>query len=565
MKTIRIIMAFALAFLLSAAFIGCTKSSEPSTQVAATVNGTEILEADVTTRIESFRIDQSTGEPLDDTAWAQLLKSADHTPETLREFVIRNQFAIYVLILQKASDAGITPNAEEVDTSLADTKKSIEGSGSTWEEYLKSMGYSSEAAYRQYLESYNVAQKLVESQVPDAAPTQAEIETYVGEKAAQYAGKRVSLIYLPFDAPAATGTGEGSEGTADATGTGATGSEATGTEEAPAENPAEVVRPKADEALAKLRGGVDFAEVAKEYSQAPSVQSDNGDMGWGSEASLPADVQAILDSLPINETSDVIETNLGNETTPQYAFLIVKWTDEFVVPEDQAGQPVDFSTVPADIVENLTTAYTEEKKNTARQDYFTSLIESDEIVINPMPEGLSYAVDMSLADAPESTDDGSAADQPEDSTTQPSGDVSDLGITDTVEGTGPEAKEGDTVKVNYTGSLDDGTVFDSSVDPSFGHVEPYEVIIGESAVIEGWHLGLVGMKVGGKRQVVIPPQLAYGEPGKPPTIPPNATLTFELELVSVNGDSTGAAGGGSDTGAGAGGGSDDSQAAQTVG
>jgi foldase protein PrsA len=560
MKTIRIIMAFALSFLLGATFVGCTKSSDTSTQVAATVNGTEILEADVTNRIETFRVDQATGEPLDDTAWAQLLKGANYTPETLREFVIRNQFAIYTLILQKAGDAGIAPNAEEVDQSLTGTKESMEGSGSTWEDYLKSMGYSSEAAYRQELEARNVAEKLVESQVPDATPTQAEIETYVGEKAAQYAGKRVSLIYLPFDAPAATDTGDGSEGTADAA-----GSEAAGAEEAPAENPAEVVRPKADEALAKLQGGVDFAEVAKEYSQAPNVQSDGGDMGWGSEASLPADVQAILDSLPINETSDVIETNLGNETTPMYAFMIVKWTDEFAVPEDQAGQPVDFSTVPADIVEDLTATYTDEKKNTARQEYFTSLVESDEIVINPMPEGLSYAVDMSLADAPESTDDGSATDQPEDSTTQPSGDVSDLGITDTVEGTGPEAKEGDTVKVNYTGSLEDGTVFDSSVDPSFGHVEPYEVIIGESAVIEGWHLGLVGMKVGGKRQVVIPPQLAYGEPGNPPTIPPNATLTFELELVSVNGDSTGAASEGSDTGVGAGEGSDDSQAAQTVG
>jgi FKBP-type peptidyl-prolyl cis-trans isomerase len=524
MKSIRIIMAFALSLLLAVSFIGCTqKNSEPSEQPAATVNGTEILEADVTARIETWRIDQSTGEPLDDTAWAEMLKSANYTPETLRESTIRNQFAVYILILQKAAEAGITPDSAAVDQSLTETKESIESSGGTWEDHLKSMGYYSETAYRQKFEAENVAEKLVEAQVADAVPTQEEIETYVSENAAARAGKRVSVIYLPYDAPVDETATEGEETTS-----AETADEATIT----SESAMEVMRPKADEALAKLREGADFAEVAKEYSLASSVASDGGDLGWGSEGSLPEDVRAVLSSLPKDEISDVLETNFVDETSPSYAFVIVKWRAAFIVPEDQAGQPVDFATVPADIIDELTEYYTTTEKSTAQQQYLTSLIQSDEIVINPMPEGLSYDVDMNLANTAEET-----TAEPEETTAEPEGpsiepvdEVTELQIIDTLEGSGPEAKEGDAVEVDYTGYLADGTFFESST---------FTLTIGQGQVIQGWELGLVGMKVGGERRLIIPPDLAYGETGSGNTIPPNATLVFDLVLLSVNGDSTG--------------------------
>lgn len=96
-------------------------------------------------------------------------------------------------------------------------------------------------------------------------------------------------------------------------------------------------------------------------------------------------------------------------------------------------------------------------------------------------------------------------------------------------GDGKEAKEGSTVKVHYTGTLENGKKFDSSLDRG----EPYPVTIGKSSVIKGWHEGLQGMKQGGKRKLIIPAKLAYGEEGRPPQIPPNATLIFEVEAVDV--------------------------------
>lgn len=96
-------------------------------------------------------------------------------------------------------------------------------------------------------------------------------------------------------------------------------------------------------------------------------------------------------------------------------------------------------------------------------------------------------------------------------------------------GKGRAAKDGDTVKVHYVGTLLDGTKFDSSRDRD----EPFEFKLGAGGVIRGWDEGVVGMKIGGVRKLTIPPSLAYGERGAPPKIPPNATLEFEIELISI--------------------------------
>jgi FKBP-type peptidyl-prolyl cis-trans isomerase len=96
-------------------------------------------------------------------------------------------------------------------------------------------------------------------------------------------------------------------------------------------------------------------------------------------------------------------------------------------------------------------------------------------------------------------------------------------------GAGAAAKQGMTVKVNYTGWLTNGKKFDSSIGRG-----PFEVTpLGTAPVIKGWNEGIIGMKVGGKRQLRIPPGLAYGESGYPGVIPPNATLIFDVTLLSV--------------------------------
>lgn len=103
-----------------------------------------------------------------------------------------------------------------------------------------------------------------------------------------------------------------------------------------------------------------------------------------------------------------------------------------------------------------------------------------------------------------------------------------LYMKDLTVGDGPEATSGATVVVHYTGWLPDATEFDSSV----GRNEPFAFQLGASQVIAGWDEGVAGMKVGGRRKLVIPPALAYGLGGSGP-IPPNATLVFEIELLEV--------------------------------
>ena len=129
----------------------------------------------------------------------------------------------------------------------------------------------------------------------------------------------------------------------------------------------------------------------------------------------------------------------------------------------------------------------------------------------PDPEGLTYAPRLGVDFARMSR--------------TPSG----LWIQELAEGTGREALEGDQVRVHYVGYLPDGTVVDASVGG-----EPVEFRLGADEVIRGWNLGIRGMKVGGRRRLVIPPDLAYGARGRPPGVPGNAVLVFEIQLLAAS-------------------------------
>jgi FKBP-type peptidyl-prolyl cis-trans isomerase len=128
--------------------------------------------------------------------------------------------------------------------------------------------------------------------------------------------------------------------------------------------------------------------------------------------------------------------------------------------------------------------------------------------------------------APEPTSEPRASAQPE--TPEPA----DVIIEDKSVGTGTEAKDGDKVKLNYAGRLlKTNFMFDTSNGPG---KKPFEFTIGKGGAIKGWDIGVVGMKVGGKRKLTIPSRLAYGDKGHPPNIPGKATLVFDVELLSVN-------------------------------
>ena len=107
--------------------------------------------------------------------------------------------------------------------------------------------------------------------------------------------------------------------------------------------------------------------------------------------------------------------------------------------------------------------------------------------------------------------------------------ASGLKYVDIAEGSGPTPRAGQMLSVHYTGTLQDGTKFDSSRDRG----KPYEFRLGAGTVIKGWDEGLQTMKVGGKRKLTVPPSLGYGPRGNPPNIPGNATLIFDLELMGI--------------------------------
>ncbi len=116
-----------------------------------------------------------------------------------------------------------------------------------------------------------------------------------------------------------------------------------------------------------------------------------------------------------------------------------------------------------------------------------------------------------------------------DATTTPSG----LSYTDEVVGTGPAPQTGRKVDVHYTGWLDEGGTKGKKFDSSRDRDAPFSFVLGEGRVIAGWDEGVASMKVGGRRTLVVPPELGYGPRGAGGVIPPNATLIFDVELLQV--------------------------------
>lgn len=122
------------------------------------------------------------------------------------------------------------------------------------------------------------------------------------------------------------------------------------------------------------------------------------------------------------------------------------------------------------------------------------------------------------------------ANQPEAATGLTDAGVTSLRIEDTKEGSGPQAITSNTVRVNYIGRLVNGTEFDASCKEGR---QPFEFTLGGGQVIQGWDSGIVGMRVGGQRRLIIPANLGYGATGSPPTIPANAALVFDVELLEI--------------------------------
>ena len=146
----------------------------------------------------------------------------------------------------------------------------------------------------------------------------------------------------------------------------------------------------------------------------------------------------------------------------------------------------------------------------------------------PSPEPIASDTPLTSAAAPTNSAPAARASVPPALPGPPPNLDVKLELKELVVGKGKEAQNGDTVKVDYIGTLLNGTEFDASKK----HGKPFEFTLGQGRVIKGWDLGLIGMKVGGKRKLTIPSQLAYGSQARP-GIPADSTLVFEVELLEV--------------------------------
>jgi len=272
-----------------------------------------------------------------------------------------------------------------------------------------------------------------------------------------------------------------------------------------------------EEILQKLADGANFAALIIEYGATSGSDEEDGDMGWDSMSYFESAYYDVLDELNVGEATSFV----GEKD----AVYIVLCTDEFA-PDEEGN--VAFETVPTDIVDLLRDYWMYLNEDKKFFEYIDGKID-EVLVVNPMPKNLPYDVDMRLAeDIPETPPPDYSASEPD---AVESALAAGLVIIDVVEGEGELAEPGSKVYVLYTGYFEDGTVFDAS---AFHGGEPISFVLGTKSVIAGWDAGVVGMRVGGARQLIIPASLAYGEEGRP-GIPPNSTLYFDVMLVDVVG------------------------------
>lgn len=358
------IMKAVCAVGLSAACVwslaACTsgdQASGDSGAVAATVGDVPISEDTVTKYIESIRSQMGV---TDEDSWGNWLAQNGYTPESVREEVV-NSYVQRELIKKGADERGITVDSTEVDGYVDQMKQNYD-TDEKWQEALTQAGMT-EDEYRSEIELQLKNRGLLESFASDEEPSEEDLLQYAQMYATTYDGAKRSSHIL-FDS----------------------GDEAT-----------------AREVLDKLNAGeLDFAEAAKEYSKDGSA-SDGGDVGWDKTSSFVEEYQTALDGLEKDQMIGLV--------TSTYGIHIIKCTDVFTAPEEVTS----LDQIPSDWVDSIKSSLKSQKQNEAYQQWLEEYKESSDVVINPMPEGLPYAVDMSKyqtsddAAAEDGSDEGSDA------------------------------------------------------------------------------------------------------------------------------------------------------------
>lgn len=346
-KIKKIVAVFAASSILLASLSACSSTSS----VAATVNGEEITEDRVTSYITAMRIAYSLD---DDEDWASYLDSAGFTPAEIREQAIQ-VIAEEILVANAAIDAGYTVDEEDIDSAIESISSQYD-SDAEFQAALAAQGTTEEQLredYRNYMYQLIIQDEVIS----DPDPTDEEIQDTIDSNIDYYDGaKRSSHILFSTDD----------------------------------QDTAQTVL---DELIA---GEADFAEMAEQYSQ-DSSGSSGGDVGWDCEATFVDAYQEALDSLSVGEmTQELVES--------EYGYHIILCTDEFNVEE---GVTYTADNLPESIYTLIYDDLVDSLKSAEYSEYVQALVDSAEIVINDMPEGLSYDVTVEEETTDESSDESS--------------------------------------------------------------------------------------------------------------------------------------------------------------
>ena len=358
---------------------GCSGATGSGGGVAATVNGTEISEDEVTAMVDSVREQQSLS---DEDSWGTWMAQYGYTPESVREEVLDGLINQEIL-LQKAGDRGVTVDDATVDENVESMKANYEND-EKWQAALSSVGIT-EDQYRENIKLSLLYQGVIESFAEDAAPTDEQLLTAASTYATYYDGARRSSHIL-FDA--------------------------SDTE-------------TAQQVLDQINAGtLDFATAAERYSKDTGSAAQGGDVGWDKLSSFVTEYTNGLKELSEGQVSGLV--------TSSYGIHIIKCTQVFNAPDEITS----IDQIPSEFVETIRSMVLQQNEQTAYSDWLSSCRDSSDVVINDMPSGLSYYVDMSKyssssdtsgelgSEVSSSADSSDSEDQGSSSSTSESGDAS---------------------------------------------------------------------------------------------------------------------------------------------
>ena len=373
------VVTVGLAAACAWSLAGCSGATGSGGGVAATVNGTEISEDEVTAMVDSVREQQSLS---DEDSWGTWMAQYGYTPESVREEVLDGLINQEIL-LQKAGDRGVTVDDATVDENVESMKANYEND-EKWQAALSSVGIT-EDQYRENIKLSLLYQGVIESCAEDAAPTDEQLLTAASTYATYYDGAKRSSHIL-FDA--------------------------SDTE-------------TAQQVLDQINAGtLDFATAAEQYSKDTGSAAQGGDVGWDKLSSFVTEYTNGLKELSEGQVSGLV--------TSSYGIHIIKCTQVFNAPDEITS----IDQIPSEFVETIRSMVLQQNEQTAYSDWLSSCRDSSDVVINDMPSGLSYYVDMSKyssssdtsgelgSEVSSSADSSDSEDQGSSSSSSESGDAS---------------------------------------------------------------------------------------------------------------------------------------------